>query len=247
MKNEEIIAAFNRLKDDKSMHNEIYETGCIQRTGIALEKIPGTHYVVFMGADGKDIKCKDNGVVWKQHYVPVVEDESGKSVVLDTSLLDGPESLAEYVKHFENMEMIISPEYGFGLRELDDYNADKAHIFLEELATSGKYTVIKPNMVKSKWLENPTETVQEESFVHGISDNMLAVIGDNLNLDDFKTAETVDNVNNKISQLRHKINDKKVLTTDEIRESIQNYMADAKTENSVASIAKLGRLHQKQH
>ena len=153
MNNTDIVSMFNQFKNDPNMHTDVYSGGCIQRTGKILEKIQGACYVVFVGENGQDIRCLDTGTRWKQHYVPVVFDETRTPVVLDVCLMDGPETLDNYMKHFENLVLFLGPDSELRLQDLNTYEPVSAQNILDEMSVSARDRII-PNRVQSKWLEN---------------------------------------------------------------------------------------------
>ena len=152
MKNIDIIRLFNELKNDPNMHTDTYFSGCIQRTGKVLERIPEACFAVFMGENGQDISCLETKTTWKQHYVPIVFDEEQNPLVLDICLMDGPERLEDYKKHFQNLSLLFGPEAELGLGDLNTYSSASAQNILDQISVSAKDKIV-PNKVKSNWLE----------------------------------------------------------------------------------------------
>lgn len=153
MNNADIVSVFNKFRNDPQMHTDVYSGGCIQRTGKILEDIPDACYVIFMGENGQDICCSDTKTKWKQHYVPIVFDETRTPVVLDVCLMDGPETLDNYMKHFENLVLFVGPDSELRLQDLNTYEPVSAQNILDEISVSARDR-ITPNSVRSKWLEN---------------------------------------------------------------------------------------------
>ena len=153
MKNTDIIRLFNELKNDPTMHIDTYSSGCIQRTGKILERVPGACFAVFMGENGQDITCLETKTTWKQHYGPIVFDEEQNPLVLDICLMDGPERLEDYKTHFQNLSLLFGPEAELGLEDLNTYSSASAQNILDQISASTENR-IAPNKVKSNWLES---------------------------------------------------------------------------------------------
>lgn len=153
MKNIDIVRLFNELKSDPNMHTDTYSSGCIQRTGKILEKIPEACFAVFMGENGQDISCLETKTTWKQHYVPIVFDEQQNPLVLDICLMDGPERLEDYKMHFSNLSLLFGPEAELGLPDLNTYSSASAQNILDQISVSAENKIV-PNSVKSNWLKS---------------------------------------------------------------------------------------------
>ena len=153
MKNTDIIRLFNELKNDPNMHTDTYSSGCIQRTGKILERVPGACFAVFMGENGQDISCLETKTTWKQHYVPIVFDEQQTPLVLDICLMDGPESLEDYKTHFQNLSLLFGPEAELGLADLNTYSSASAQSILDKISVAEGNKIV-PNKVQSNWLKS---------------------------------------------------------------------------------------------
>lgn len=163
MKNTEIVSLFNKYKKSPEMQTPYYMDGCIQRTGKILfdleEQSQEVSFLLCLGSKEK-IKSKEHAnISWHQHYVPVVFDENGDAVVLDICLLNGPEYVDEYKKHFENLQILADQDADLCLNDLDGFEIENYAQKLQEIAENKKNQENKiiPNTVKSKWMQKYNE------------------------------------------------------------------------------------------
>ena len=166
MKDTDIVEIFNKYKNDSRMCTEVYATGCIERTEIICEELESkgikVYWIGLYGATADGITLNEDifqshnrkgSICWQYHYAPVLFNDEKIPLVLDVCMMDGPERIENWLKHFQNVENnpLLCPFDD----EKDKIIWHAGHFKkLAEIALEKKRkNKIYPNSVTSKWLE----------------------------------------------------------------------------------------------
>ena len=180
MKNSQLIELFNHFKDNPKMYPSFYQDGCVFRTKAICDYLLNQkefegEKVLFARIsplqDKGRITClktplknkKKAKISWDEHWVPLVFDEKNELVVLDICLMNGPEKLTDYLKHFDNAE-IKTQDICNAKNQMDYYLLDmhnKGRMDLTDMVQNpyNAYLEIVPHKVTSNWMKEQKKSI----------------------------------------------------------------------------------------